>query len=76
MYFMKNYDKRAERMETGGRYFIEDSREVSEEGRIAGYFAGVCIGTLILFGPMIAREIYQSITKEKPAAVCNSRARR
>jgi hypothetical protein len=72
---MKNDDKRAERMETGGRYFREDSREVSKEGRIAGYFAGACIGTLILFGPMIAREIYQSFTKEKPAA-CDSRARR
>lgn len=72
---MKNDEKRAERMETGGRYFRKDSKEVSDERRIAGYFVGACIGTLIFFSPMIAREIYQSFTKEKPAA-CDSRARR
>jgi hypothetical protein len=72
---MKNDEKKAERMETGGRYFREDSKEVSDERRIVGYFIGACLGTLITFSPMIVREIYQSTTKEKPA-VCDSRARR
>ena len=68
-----NYDRKAERMETGGRYFAKESREISEESIARGYVIGACLGVLVAFGPMLGRDIYQCARKDKPVAARGAR---
>jgi hypothetical protein len=50
-------------------------RHLFEESRLGAYVLAGLIGATIALSGLIARDIYQSIIKEKPTA-CDSRARR